>query len=90
MKRKLEIKQEKLQKEVEELRIDTDAPKIDKTNQLEFRKKELVHMLKKQYVKFRRKFQKMSVKLRIVEGCFEPARQKDGLESKINKVEEAS
>ena len=47
-KEQLKTKQETLKKEVEELRkkVETETPKIDKINQLELRKKELVEYAK--------------------------------------------
>ncbi|WP_428327240.1 AAA family ATPase [Nitrosopumilus sp.] len=87
----LETNQKKLQNEVEELRkkIETEAPKIDKLNQLEFRKKELVAYAKEAIREIQQEISENERKIRDCEGCFEHANLKDDLESKIQKVEQA-
>ena len=91
MKAKLEEEQKSLQKEVEEIRnkIETDAPKIDKINQLELRKKELLSYAKEAIREIQEDISENERKIRDCQGCFEHATQKEDLESKINKVEEA-
>ena len=91
MKEKLEEEQKSLQKEVEEIRnkIETDAPKIDKINQLELRKKELLSYAKDAIREIQEEISQNERKIRDCQGCFEHATQKEDLESKINKVEEA-
>ena len=91
MKSKLEEEQKNLQKEVDEIRnkIETDAPKIDKINQLELRKKELRSYAKEAIREIQEEISQNERKIRDCQGCFEHATQKEDLESKINKVEEA-
>ena len=91
MKSKLEEEQKNLQKEVEKIRnkIETDAPKIDKINQLELRKKELLSYAKEAIREIQEEISQNERKIRDCQGCFEHATQKEDLESKINKVEEA-
>jgi len=90
-KNQLQTKQEKLQNEVEELRrkVETEAPKIDKINQLELRKKELVEYAKEAIREIQREISENERKIRDCEGCFEPASLKGDFESKIQKVEQA-
>lgn len=87
----LENNQKKLQSEVDELRkkIEIEAPKIDKLNQLESRKKELVVYAKEAIHEIQREISENERKIRDCEGCFEHAILKDDLESKIQKVEQA-
>ena len=91
MKTKLEVEQKNLQREVEEIRnrIEIDAPKIDKTNQLELRKKELLSYAKEAIREIQEEISENERKIRDCKGCFEHATQKEDLESKITKVEEA-
>lgn len=91
MKTKLEAEQKNLQKEVEGIRnrIEIDAPKIDKTNQLELRKKELLSYAKEAIREIQEEISENERKIRDCKGCFEHATQKEDLESKITKVEEA-
>lgn len=90
IKAKLEEEQKNLQKEVEKIRnkIETDAPKIDKINQLELRKKELLSYAKEAIREIQEDISENERKIRDCQGCFEHATQKEDLESKINKVEE--
>jgi len=87
----LESKQEELQNEVDELRkkVETEAPKIDKINQLELRKKELVAYAKEAIREIQHEINENESKIRDCEGCFEHASLKEDLESKIQKVEQA-
>ena len=91
MKEKLQEEQKSLQKEVEEIRnkIEIDAPKIDKINQLELRKKELLSYAKDAIREIQEEISQNERKIRDCQGCFEHVTQKEDLESKINKVEEA-
>ncbi|WP_299292867.1 SMC family ATPase [Nitrosopumilus sp.] len=91
MKSKLEEEQKSLQKEVEEIRnrIERDAPKIDKINQLESRKNELRSYAKEAIREIQEEISENERKIRDCQGCFEHATQKEDLESKIKKVEEA-
>ncbi|MBC8515662.1 MAG: SMC family ATPase [Nitrosopumilus sp.] len=90
-KNQLETKQEKLQREVEELRekVEIETPKIDKINQLELRKKELIEYAKEAIHEIQREISENERKIHDCEGCFETASQKQDLESKIQKVEQA-
>jgi len=90
-KNNLESKQEKLQTEVEDLRkkIETESPKIDKINQLELRKKELVQYAKEAIHDIQHQISENERKIHDCEGCFEHTGQKNDLESKIQKVEQA-
>jgi len=90
-KNELQTKQEKLQKEVEDLRrnVEIDAPKIDKINQLELRKKELIEYAKEAIHEIQHEISENERKIRDCERCFEPASLKEDLESKIQKVEQA-
>ncbi len=83
--------QKKLQNEVKELRekIETDYLKIDKINQLELRKKEILEYAKNAIRKIQQEISENERKIRDCEDCFEPASLKDNLNSKIKKVEEA-
>ena len=83
--------QEKLQKEVKRLRekIETDASKIDKINQLESRKKEILEYAKNAIREIQQEINENERKIRDCEDCFEPALLKNNLDSKIQKVEEA-
>ena len=90
-KNQLESKQKELQKEVDELRkkVETEAPKIDKINQLELRKKELIVYAKDAIREIQHEINENESKIRDCEGCFEHASLKEDLESKIQKVEQA-
>ncbi len=85
----LESKQEKLKDEVKELRkkIETDSPKIDKINQLEQRKKEIINYAKEAIHDIQRQISENERKINDCDGCFEQTIQKSDLESKIKKVE---
>ena len=90
-KKNLELKQEQLKKEVESLRtkVETEAPKIDKINQLELRKKELSAYAKEAIHEIQHEINENERKIHDCEGCFEYAGLKTDLESKILKVDEA-
>jgi len=90
-KNQLESKQEKLQNEVDDLRkkVEVEAPKIDKINQLELRKKELVEYAKEALREIQHEINENESKIRDCKGCFEHAVLKEDLESKIQKVEQA-
>ena len=90
-KNQLETKQGKLQNEVDDLRkkIETEAPKIDKINQLELRRKELIAYAKEAIHEIQHEINENENKIRDCEGCFEHASLKEGLESEIQKVEQA-
>ena len=87
----LESKQEKLQNEVDELRkkIEVETPKIDKVNQLELRKKELLAYVKEAIHEIQHEINENESKIHDCEGCFEHVNLKEDLESKIQKVDQA-
>jgi len=90
-KNQLESKQEKLQNEVDELRkkVETETPKIDKINQLELRKKEILAYAKEAIREIQHEINENESKIRDCKGCFEHASLREDLESKIQKVEQA-
>ena len=90
-KKNLELKQEELKKEVDDLRtkVETEAPKIDKINQLELRKKELFAYAKEAIHEIQIEINENERKIHDCEGCFEQAVLKTDLEYKILKIEEA-
>jgi len=87
----LESKQGKLQNEVDELRkkIEVETPKIDKVNQLELRKKELLTYVKEAIHEIQHEISENESKIHDCEGCFEHANLKEDLESKIEKADQA-
>jgi len=90
-KNQLQLKQEKLHNEVDDLRkkVESEAPKIDKINQLELRKKELLEYAKEAIHEIQHEINENESKIRDCKGCFEHADLKEDLESKIQKVEQA-
>ena len=90
-KEQLKSKQKKLQNEIDKLRvkIETETPKIDKINQLELRKKELLAYAKEAIHEIQNEINENERKIRDCESCFEPASLKEDLDSKIQKVEDA-
>ena len=91
LKEDLVSKQNKLQKELSELRkkTETDAPKIDKLNQLEQRKQELQEYAKEAIHEIHREITEKERRVSECEGCFEYKDLKNALEPKIEKVEQA-
>ena len=90
-KNQLCMMQEKLKAEVEQIRnkIEIEAPKIDKINQLESRKKEISAYAKEAIHEIQREIDQNERKIRDCEGCFEHVGLRMDLESKIQKVEDA-
>lgn len=90
-KNQLQAKQETLQIGVKNLRekVEIEAPKIDKINQLELRKKELVEYAKNAIHEIQSEINEKERKIRDCEACFESASLKEDLESKIQKIEQA-
>lgn len=88
-KEQLVVKQTELQKEVSTLRakFEIEAPKIDKINQLEFRKKELQIYAKEAIQEIQREIVEKEHKIRDCEGCFEHLNLKNDLESKMERIE---
>ena len=85
------LMQERLKEEVKQIRnkIEIETPKIDKINQLELRKKEIAEYAKEAIHEIQREIDQNERKIRDCEGCFEHMESKKGLESKIQKVEDA-
>ncbi len=83
--------QEELKKEIDIIRgkIEIDAPKIDKINQLDSRKNELSEYANNAIQKIQREINENERKIQDCKGCFEYIGLKEILESKIQKVEEA-
>ncbi|NNL59033.1 MAG: SMC family ATPase [Nitrosopumilus sp.] len=90
-KKQLEIKQEQFKKEVNELRrkIEIEAPKIEKKNQLESRKKELLAYAKEAIQEIQHEITEKERKIMDCEGCFDNASKKTDLELKIQKIDQA-
>jgi len=90
-KEQLKVKHTQLQKEISELRLklETEAPKIEKSNQLELRKRELQSYVKEIIREFQQDITEKERKIRDCEGCFEHINLKNDFESKIEKIETA-
>jgi len=90
-KKSFELNQEKLKKEVDELRakIEVETPKIDKISQLESRKKELLTYAKEAIREIQIEINENERKIHDCEGCFEHVMLKTDLEVKSKKVENA-
>ena len=88
---RLELEQKKIHSEVDELRkkIETEAPKIDKINQLELRKKELLEYAKTEIGKIQRKINENERIIDDCRDCFEYAKLREDFESKMKRVEQA-
>ncbi|MEK0338337.1 MAG: SMC family ATPase, partial [Nitrosopumilus sp.] len=69
-------------------KVETEGPKIDKINQLELRKKELLEYAKEAIREMQHEINENESKIRDCKGCFEHASLKEDLESKIQKVEQ--
>ena len=91
-KNQLEITQKRLHSEVDELRkkIETESPKIDKINQLELRKKELVEYAKTAIHEIQHEINENERKVEDCKGCFEYAKLREDFESKMQRVEQAT
>jgi len=89
-KNQLESKQVKLQNEVNDLRkkVEIETPKIDKVNQLELRKKELLTYVKEAIHEIQHEINENQSKIHDCEGCFEHASLREDLESKIQKMDQ--
>ena len=87
----LKSMQEKLQTEVSELRkkIETESPKIDKINQIQLRKKEIIAYANEAIHGIRNEIDENERKILYCKDCFEPANLKENLELKMKKVEQA-
>ena len=90
-KNQLEITQKKLHSEVDELRkkIEIESPKIDKINQLELRKKELIEYAKTAIHEIQREINDNERKVEDCKGCFEYAKLREDFESKMQRIEQA-
>lgn len=83
--------QEKLQNEIKRLRekIETDNSNIDKINQLESRKKEILEYTKNSIKEIQQEINENERKIHDCKNCFEQASLKNNLDSKMKKIEEA-
>jgi len=90
-KNQLESKQKEIQEELKTLqkKIEIETPKIDKINQLELRKNELLRYVKETVGGIQQQISENERKMRDCKGCFEEIKLKGDFESKIQKVEEA-
>ncbi|MDH3312155.1 MAG: SMC family ATPase [Nitrosopumilus sp.] len=90
-KNQLELKQKQLQNEVDNMRhkVETDSPKIDKINQLELRKKELLAYAKEAIHEIQREISENERKIHDCRDCFEYVSLKEDLELKIQKIDQA-
>ncbi|WP_316504577.1 SMC family ATPase [Nitrosopumilus sp.] len=90
-KKELISKQRNLQTQVEELqkKIDAETPKIDKINQLESRKKEMVAYAKDAIQNIQHEINENERKIHDCEGCIEHVNHKSELETKIQRVDQA-
>ncbi len=87
----LELKQKEMQEELRTLqdKLEIETPKIEKINQLELRKKELLRYAKEIIENIRQKISQNERKISDCEGCFDEIKLKGDFELKIQKVEEA-
>jgi exonuclease SbcC len=90
-KNQLELKQKQIQEKLTELQneLEIETPKIDKINQLELRKNELLKYVKEKERTIQQQISENERKIRDCEGCFEEIQENTGFEVKIQKVEEA-
>ena len=90
-KNQLELKQKQIQEELKDLQneLEIETPKIDKINQLELRKNELLKYVKEREGVIQQQISENERKIRDCEGCFEEIKENAGFEVKIQKVEEA-
>ena len=89
LKQEIISKQKQLLKDLSDLRIklEVEAPKIDKINQLEQRKKELQVYAKEAILDIQHEIREKEKKLHECEGCFEYVDQKKDIELKIGKID---
>lgn len=82
-------KQKQLLKDLSDLQIklEVEAPKIDKINQLEQRKKELQVYAKEAILGIQHEIREKEKKLHECKGCFEYVDQKKDVELKIEKID---
>jgi exonuclease SbcC len=85
----LKVEHEKLQQDIEDLRIrlEEDTSKIDQIKQLELRKQELQAYAKEAIREIQQEISEKERKIQDCEGCFQNAGLKNDLESKIVKVD---
>ena len=90
-KNQLELKQKQIQEKLTGLQneLEIETPKIDKINQLELRKNELLRYVKEKEKAIQQQISENERKIRDCEGCFEEIKDNTGFEVKIQKVEEA-
>lgn len=84
-------KREQYERDVKELRkkVDIDSPKVEKLSQLETRKRELIVYAKEAIQDIHKEISENERKLNDCEGCFEIVSQKQDLEVRLERVEEA-
>ena len=89
-KNQIELKQKQIQEKLKELQndLEIETPKIDKINQLELRKNELLRYVKETIGGIQQQISENERKIRDCEGCFEEIKLKVDFETKIQKVEE--
>ena len=90
-KNQLELKQKQIQEKLTGLQneLEIETPKIDKINQLELRKNELITYVKEKEKVIQQQISENERKIRDCEGCFEEIKDNTSFEVKIQKVEEA-
>ena len=90
-KNQLELKQKQIQEKLTGLQneLEIETPKIDKINQLQLRKNELVTYVKEKERVIQQQISENERKIHDCEGCFEEIKDNTGFEIKIQKVEEA-
>jgi len=90
-KNQLELKQKQIQEKLTKLQneLEIETPKIDKIDQLELRKNELLKYVKEKERAIQQQISENERKIRDCEGCFEEIQENTGFEVKIQKVEEA-
>ena len=91
-KNQIELKQKQIQEKLKELQndLEIETPKIDKINQLELRKNELLRYVKETIGGIQQRISENERKIRDCEGCFEEIKLKVDFETKIQKVEEVA
>lgn len=90
-KNQLELKQKQIQEKLTGLQneLEIETPKIDKINQLELRKNELITYVKEKERVIQQQISENERKIRDCKGCFEEIKDNAGFEVKTQKVEEA-
>ena len=89
-KNQLELQKKKIDKELVELheKEEIETPKIDKINQLELQKKELLRYVKETIQGIQQEIKENERKIDDCKNCFEELKLKTDFETKLEKVEE--